>query len=97
MVAVQVGARQSVINARWLERKVDFSAMLAAAAFPLPSARAHSLQLPRLDIWRELRQKHTSSGPLQYSIFLWLGGVSGTNMLTYVHIDRCNIGQLISA
>lgn len=47
MVAVQVGARQSVINARWLARKVDFSAVLAVAELPLPSARAHSLQPPR--------------------------------------------------
>lgn len=56
MVAVQVGARQSVINARWLARKVDFFAVLAVAELPLPSARAHSLQPPRSDRWRELKK-----------------------------------------
>lgn len=32
-----------------------FSAALAVAVLPLPSARAHSLQPPRSDRWRELR------------------------------------------
>lgn len=56
LVAVQVGARQSVINVCWLERKVDFSAALAVAVLPLPSARARSLQPPRSDRWRELKK-----------------------------------------